>query len=43
MKTRGKLRQRRLALDMAVILHPVDYQRAKELFRIMINSLVNQK
>lgn len=32
MKTRRKLRQRRLALDMAVPLHPVSYERGKSMF-----------
>lgn len=32
MKTRRKLRQRRLALNMADPLHPVSYERGKELF-----------
>ncbi len=39
MKTRRKLRQRRLALPFDVPLHPVDYQRGKELFKRMVATL----
>lgn len=33
MKTRRKPRQRTLLIDMTVPLHPVSYERGKELFR----------
>lgn len=38
---RPKLRQRTLPIDMASILHPVSYERGKQAFARMIETLEN--
>lgn len=39
MKTRRKLRQRTLPLDMGSILHPVSYERGKALLAKLVDTV----